>query len=155
MCSANDTARWKQIAVNFRQLSTRTSVTRWQDQFFNIWSIISVIICPIPVIKIAKICLKCCQIPTKPEKIMRNSYKILPKRPNFAKSGHTDTNTDVIKLPEFGYHHQGTKLRGLLFAFSVTGPVQWYVHLRRNRTNRVRLFQCKILNALKKMTDLN
>ena len=36
--------------------------------FFNIWVITTVIICPIPIIKIAKIDLNCCQIVTKPQK---------------------------------------------------------------------------------------
>ena len=71
-----------------------TSVTRWHDHF----SIFSFIqpgnICPIPlpIINIAKVGSKYCQILTNPENIVKY-LMFSPKWLNFTNSGHTEFAT--------------------------------------------------------------
>ena len=57
--------------------------------FFNIWPFTTVNICPIPILKIAKVGLKCCQILTNRKNCSKILLNFLPKWRNFTKYGHT------------------------------------------------------------------
>ena len=63
------------------------SVARWVVYLLNFWSFTTIKICLIA--KIAKADTKFCKKLITPTKLILNTFKILPKWRNFAKSGHS------------------------------------------------------------------